>query len=65
MEPEALLPQLLHIPLADAEHLAAANGYSIRITRQDGREIEGTMDYRMTRVNVHLRHGMVTRAFVG
>lgn len=65
MEPEALLPQLLRLPLADASRLAEVNGYSIRVVRQDGREIEVATDFRMTRINVHLRNGIVTRADVG
>jgi hypothetical protein len=45
---------------ADAEALAASEGWQIRIVRLDGEDLIVTMDYLWNRANVEVTDGIVT-----
>lgn len=43
----------------EARDFFKANGYTVRVTRQDGENHIGTRDFRTDRVNVHVESGRV------
>lgn len=51
-------------PVAEAQSLAEAAGYRLRVTVVDGEPNIVTMDFRMDRINVAVDNGVVT-AFRG
>jgi hypothetical protein len=46
--------------LADAQKIADTFGYTIRVVREDGVDLEATADYSETRINVAVENGAVT-----
>lgn len=63
--PVAPFSEYVSLPLAEAEALAAANGVTYRITRQDSEEFAVTADYDEERANFEVDDGTVSLAFPG
>jgi hypothetical protein len=47
------------VPLPEFEEVAKRYGYTTRVSRQDGVDLPGTMDYNDSRVNVEVKGDIV------
>jgi hypothetical protein len=61
----ALSQQVLGKSKARTLALSKSRSVPVRLTRQDGVEFPQTLDYRLERLNIELRHGKVVRAYCG
>ncbi|HWM20795.1 MAG TPA: hypothetical protein VNO51_13970, partial [Ilumatobacteraceae bacterium] len=55
----AVLEEAVGVPLPEFEEVAKRYGYTTRVSRQDGVDLPGTMDYNDSRVNVEVKDDIV------
>lgn len=54
---------IVGLPLNEAEELANAGGFSIRVMCEDGEHLFGTCDYDTQRINVSTQDGIILPGF--
>jgi hypothetical protein len=59
------LTALVGLTVAEAERIARAQGYTLRVLARDGVWLPATADLREDRVNVEVAAGKVVRADIG
>ena len=56
---------LISMSEVEAENCASTLGWMYRISSRDGEDYPGTLDYRLDRVSVTIKDGVISRVIVG
>ena len=66
MEPIEVAKKFEGLQLKNAEGIAHAHSWEIRVIREDGEDFEYTADFKLRRVNVAVENGVITEVlFIG
>ena len=60
-----MIKKLIGLTLEQAKLLAAKEGKTIRVMAEDDQNYVGTCDYRIERINLGLKKGLVVEAWLG
>lgn len=61
----SIIDSVIGESLIKAREIAGWAGYRLRVTSEDGNVFIGTMDYRLDRINVTIKEGIVVSAKLG
>lgn len=66
VQSQEIASKVVGLPISEAtNYVESFDGRSVRIVREDSESYAVTMDYSVTRINIEVDKGIVSKAFVG